>query len=205
MASESALKKIAEDQASDAARHGGQQSPEQSPEQWVDRYSDALFRFAIVKVNDDVLAEELVQETFLAAIAGRGKFRSESTVSTWLFAILKRKIADHFRRRRRDVGQSEEQSPNHTVVRRNDTARQWSDDPAAIHEYKEFWKTFDECVEKLPNKLSEVFILREVNQQTPKEICELLGVGATNLSMRLHRCRLALRDCLNRNWFDETS
>ena len=101
-----------------------------------------------------------------------------------------------------------DQPPNATESGESPTRRsnrKWSDDPADIYEDQEFWKTFDRCVEKLPNKLAEVFILREVNQYSAKEIRELLGLGATNLSMRLHRCRLALRECLNRNWFDDES
>lgn len=176
-----------------------------SAEEWVDRFGDSLYRFAMTKIGDRVLAEEFVQDTFLAALAGRARFRNESTVSTWLFAILKRKIADHFRRsKRRDEGQAEG-AQFELATSKNDINRQWSDDPAKICEDQEFWKTFDKCVENLPNKLSEVFILREVNQHSPKEICELLGVGATNLSMRLHRCRLALRECLNRKWFNDAS
>ena len=166
-------------------------------DQWVDRFGDSLYRFAFAKTGDSTTAEDLVQETFLAAISGKQRFRNDATVSTWLFAILKRKVADHFRRAgRRPETQTE--SPESS-----DQNRVWNQDPAAIYEDREFWKTFDRCIEKLPNKLAEVYILREVNQHSPQEIREMLNVSATNLSMRLHRCRLALRDCLQRNWFVE--
>lgn len=164
---------------------------------WVDRFGDSLFRYALAKTADTTTAEDLVQETFLAAISGKQRFRNDATVSTWLFAILKRKVADHYRRagrRRENSGDSSENCEENRV---------WNQDPAAIYEDREFWNTFDHCIEKLPNKLSEVYILREVNQHSPQEIREMLGISATNLSMRLHRCRLALRDCLQRNWFVE--
>ncbi|MBB3207215.1 RNA polymerase sigma-70 factor (ECF subfamily) [Rhodopirellula rubra] len=171
-------------------------------ESWVDRYGDALFRYAIAKTGEQSLAEDLVQETFVAAVTGQKQFRNESTVSTWLFAILRRKIADHFRTTSRQESRQEQQEKNALNAA---TERSWKDDPATICEDKEFRATLDACVEKLPNRLAEVFILREVNHQTPKEICEILGLSATNLSMRLHRCRLAIRDCLNVNWFGEES
>lgn len=167
---------------------------------WVDRYGDALYRFAYLRLREESLAEDLVQETFLAAISGKREFRNQATVSTWLFAILKRKVADHFRRLQRTADRSQESADCGGV----DTAsNRWGDDPAALYEDREFLQTFDNCVEKLPNKLSEVFILRELNQHSPKEIREMLGLTATNLSMRLHRSRLAMRDCLNQNWFHE--
>ncbi|MCA9136446.1 MAG: sigma-70 family RNA polymerase sigma factor [Planctomycetales bacterium] len=171
--------------------------------EWVDQYGDAMYRYTLARTGDRGVAEELVQETFLAAIAGKSGFKGESSVSTWLFAILKRKTADYFRRQNNHNEAMVGDDTLQTIPTSLDRSVHWRDDPAAIFEDQEFWKTFDRCVEKLPNKLSEVFILREVNQYSAKEVCELLGLGATNLSMRLHRCRLALRECLNRNWFDD--
>ena len=167
-------------------------------EQWVDRFGDALFRFALAKTGNHSTAEDLAQETFVAAIKGKKTFRNDATVSTWLFAILKRKVADHFRRAGRQNEKHCEESTDST-----ETTRVWDQDPATIYEDREFRETLERCVEKLPNKLAEVYILREVNQHSPQEIREILNLSATNLSMRLHRCRLALRDCLQRNWFVE--
>ena len=178
-------------------------------EECVDQFGDSLFRYALVKTKDESASEELVQETFLAAVSAGKSFRNESTISTWLFAILKNKIADHFRKIRRQRSSSElemndpkDHSSTTTPFGRN---HGWNENPATLYENEEFWETFQACVEKLPNKLAEVYILREINQQSPKEIRELLGIGATNLSMRLSRCRLALRECLSLNWFAEST
>ncbi|MEM6469038.1 MAG: sigma-70 family RNA polymerase sigma factor [Planctomycetota bacterium] len=169
------------------------------PEDWVDRYGDALFAFAVARTDDPSLAEDLVQETFLAAIAAYEDFKGKSRVSTWLFAILKRKVIDHYRKQhRREKHDRVVGSAGMGPI--NDAES--SEDPSLVFQNQEFWKTFDSCVEKLPDRLAEVFILREINQTPPKEIRELLGINATNLSMRLHRCRQALRECLDRNWFD---
>lgn len=177
---------------------------------WVDRYGDDLFRFALAKTGDRSLAEDLVQDTFLSVVKSNKSFRRESSVSTWLFAILKHKVIDHYRRNGRrtriassqpldDSGLENPPPPSTAGV----PSRHWGGDPAKICESREFWGAFDTCVEKLPNKLAEVFILREINQRSPQEIRELLGISATNLSMRLHRCRLAMRDCLSKNWFQD--
>ena len=73
-----------------------------NPDTWVDRYGDSLYRFAAVRVQDTAVAEDLVQETFLAALRGRKNFRSQSAVQTWLTAILKHKIVDHYRKKNRE-------------------------------------------------------------------------------------------------------
>lgn len=184
-----------------------QEDPALRAENWVDRFGDALYRYACAKTRDNATAEDLVQETFLAAISGKKQFRNEATVSTWLFAILKRKIADHYRRVKRSKEASDlTEEDIHDLLRGAENARSWTHDPAKTAENHEFQATFESCVDKLPNKLAEVYILREVNEYSPKEIRELLGISATNLSMRLHRCRLAIRECLSLHWFqDETA
>jgi RNA polymerase sigma-70 factor (ECF subfamily) len=69
------------------------------PEVWVDRHGDYLYRFALARIKDPSVAEDLVQETFLAALGARKNFESRSAVRTWLTAILKHKIVDYFRHR----------------------------------------------------------------------------------------------------------
>ena len=63
---------------------------------WVDQYGDALFHFALARVNRRDIAEELVQETFLAAVQSQKRFKGQSSEKTWLFGILKHKVIDHF-------------------------------------------------------------------------------------------------------------
>src|SRR5262249_42978535 len=65
---------------------------------WLTAHGDALYRFARLRVGARGPAEDLVQDTFLAAIAARGRFRGRSSTRTWLLGILRRKIADHYRR-----------------------------------------------------------------------------------------------------------
>ncbi len=175
--------------------------------QWLERYGNAMYRFAMLKLRNPDHAEEVVQETLLAALRSKGSFRGESRVSTWLFSILRFKVADHFRDQHRhrerwsdcEIDSVEVQPKGHATPKNH----AWDADPATQYESQEFWKVFQNCVNKLPEKLAEVHMLREINRHSPKDICNMLGISPTNLSMRLHRCRLALRDCLQKNWFQE--
>ena len=69
-----------------------------APETWVDQHGDALYRFALRRVTDPELADDLVQETFLEGLSARSSFTGGSSVRTWLTAILKHKIIDQYRR-----------------------------------------------------------------------------------------------------------
>lgn len=172
----------------------------ESAEEWLDLYGDALYQFAWKRTGNSEVSEDLVQETLLAAIKCHDTFRRQASTSTWLFAILRRKIADHFRGRGRALaGIVSSNDPDKTDTDRG--GRCWDDDPATICQNAEFQATFENCLAKLPDKLADVFVLREMNQYAPGEIRELLGINATTLSMRLHRCREALRECLNQHWF----
>ena len=172
----------------------------QCAEKWLELYGDSLFQFALSRTKNRVVAEDLVQDTLLAAIKCYDSFRQQASTSTWLFAILRRKICDYFRQSRRSEDRDEPLSDGKDMPTRQ-SGRRWDDDPAAIFQNTEFQATFENCLSKLPEKLAEVFVLREMNQYAPHDIREILGINATTLSMRLHRCRQALRECLNRNWF----
>ena len=69
------------------------------PEKWVERYGDVLFNFTISRINKREVVEDLVQETFFAAYKARESFQHEASEKTWLIAILKRKIIDHYRKK----------------------------------------------------------------------------------------------------------
>ena len=172
----------------------------EAAEQWLDLYGDALFRYALKRTRIREVAEDLVQETLLAGIKAQDTFRGHASVSTWLFAILRRKLCDHFRQCQRPNGSNATAAPLDESGS-NQGGRHWDDDPATICQNTEFQATFESCLAKLPDKLADVFVMRELNQYALGEIREQLGISATTLSMRLHRCRQALRECLNQNWF----
>ncbi|RMF92175.1 MAG: sigma-70 family RNA polymerase sigma factor [Nitrospinota bacterium] len=184
------------------------QKPVLDPEIWVEQYGDYLFRYAMLRIRDPALAENLVQETFLAALHNRDTFAGHSSERTWLTGILKRKVIDHLRRRSRERPVSEITPEDSSIedlfdergawkVRPN----AWGIDPSEVLEKREFWASLTRCTAELPPRLAQAFLLREVDGLSSEEICKVLQVSTTNLWVMLHRARLRLRQCLENHWF----
>ncbi|HKW13061.1 MAG TPA: sigma-70 family RNA polymerase sigma factor, partial [Candidatus Krumholzibacteria bacterium] len=139
--------------------------PNRTPDssRWVEEHGDALYRYALLRVNDPDLAGDLVQDTFLSALKGAENFRGGSTVRTWLIGILKHKIIDHYRRNKVEVLSSdaslgdEDDDLDH-VDRASDT---WGEAPSQLVENREFWATFTSCLEGLPEAHRRAFSMRE--------------------------------------------
>lgn len=179
------------------------------PETWVERYADSLFGYACFRVQDPGLAEELVQETFAAALVARDNFKGDSSEKTWFFAILKNKIIDHLRRKYRDKLQSLDTLPEHLAGEFFDEGGEWLSKPAKWREnpqhhfeQREFLAVLQHCLTMLPARQSDAFSLRELDEVGPKEICKVLGITTTNYWVLLHRARLVIRSCLEKDWFD---
>ena len=175
---------------------------------WVDEHADVLFRYALQRVRRRDTAEELVQETFLAALRGRGEFAGQSSERTWLVGILRHKIADHIRKISRLRSQGREQIPDvplDAFFEKNghwkSAACDWGSDPAVLLEKRDFWDVFEKCFGALPQALAETFMLRELEDQQPTEVCKTLEISESNLWVRLHRARLLLKECLEKHWF----
>jgi len=184
----------------------------QSPaDQWVDLYGDALFSYCLKFISQTDVAQNLVQETFLAALQNRAGFKGNSSEKTWLIGILKNKITDHLRLKYRETPASQLVEENMHVEDFFDNAdfghlkkkpRNWEFNPSALVENKEFWSSYNNCLEKLPEKTAQAFSLREIDALDSKEVCKVLGITSTNLWVLLHRARLQLRTCLEINWFE---
>ncbi len=178
---------------------------------WVDQHGDYLFRYAMMRLRDRELAENLVQETLLAALKGRGSFGGRSSERTWMVGILKHKIIDHYRKDFRerpvtDLQTVEEQTVDQfydAVGNPRQYPRDWMPDPQAVLNAKEFWTILRGCMEKLPKTTSAAFAMRELDAMETPLICKELGISPTNLWVMLHRARLQLRACLEKNWFGE--
>jgi RNA polymerase sigma-70 factor (ECF subfamily) len=182
-----------------------------NPSRWVDEHGDALYRFALVRLRNAELAEDMVQETFIAALKGLASFRGGSSERTWLIGILKRKIIDHYRRRWREqpisqlaASEQEEGSFNDLFDRKGHwkgAQAAWSGNPRERLNDKEFFEVLQGCLGRLPGRQGEAFVLRELEAMDSQEICQVLNVTATNLWALLHRARVRLRECLTQNWF----
>jgi RNA polymerase sigma-70 factor (ECF subfamily) len=186
------------------------------PERWVDQHGDCLYSYALRRLRDRGVAEDLVQETFLAALQAREKFAGHSSERTWLIGILKHKIVDHFRRTSRE---SPLDDPESLAYEREDAFNsagewvdhwkegqgptEWGTDPGTVLEQKEFWEILDRGLSTLPARLAQVFMLREMEGLSTEEICKTLNISTSNLWVMLHRARMHLRRYLEINYFGQ--
>ncbi len=179
---------------------------------WLTQHGDALFRYAMKRVGDRDMAEDLVQDTFVAALRSASDFEGRSQVLTWLVGILRHKIADQMRKlaRQRERENKHREDQSQSDVFHNGQWRvglkPWPNEiqgnnPSQSIENQEFWQVLESCREKLPQKLAAAFRMRDLEQLPMKEICDSLEITTSNLSVRLHRARLLLRECLEQNWF----
>lgn len=187
------------------------QSIERDPSNWVDEHGDALFRYALLRVKDAGVAEDLVQETFLSALKGIDRFKGGSSLRTWLVGILKHKIIDYFRKAKPEILASDlttlENETNEERLEREEHHHhpppvEWKGTPSKLFEDKEFWDTFVSCLDGLSEAHRRAFTLREIDGLAGDEICKILGITSTNLWVILHRARHKLRECLEANWFN---
>jgi RNA polymerase sigma-70 factor, ECF subfamily len=161
-----------------------------------------LVRYATLQLRDAAAAEDAVQETLLAALAGEASFGARSNLRTWLTGILKHKIVDAVRRMSREPTLPEEDfdalfdERGHWI----EMPQAWPDPDASL-EQKQFFKVLEDCLARLPAKTSQAFMLREHMGLETTEICKELSVTPTHVWVLLHRARLALRMCLEMNWF----
>jgi RNA polymerase sigma-70 factor (TIGR02943 family) len=180
-----------------------------NPERWVDDHGDFLFRYAMVRVRNTALAKDLVQDTLLAALRGREKFAGRSSERGWLSGILKHKIMDHYRKLGRETSFTDlefladefsEKFVQGWWIHR-DGPINWKPDAEVVAHREEFWAVMRDCLGRLPNRIANVFMLREMEGIATKEICKSLSITESNLWVMLHRGRMALRECLEINWF----
>jgi len=175
------------------------------PEEWVDLHGDALYGFALLRTGNAHVSEDLVQETFLAALKSRSSFAGQSSERTWLVGILKHKLIDHFRKHKREQPFQEEEGDTAEAFDRKGAwstpPGRWPKAPETLLEDQEFWQAFSACLKELPQRLREVFSMRELDDLKTEEICKVTGVTATNLWTMLHRARARLRKCLEAGWF----
>ena len=181
------------------------------PSQWVDQYSHYLYNFALGRLRNHQDSENVVQDTFLAALDAAKNFSGKSSERTWLTGILKHKIIDHMRKQYREKPMSDIQNDPDQINQffdHKDRLKKkpsgWLPNPEELLEKKEFWAIFQLCQNKLPPSANDAFTLREIEKMDSKEICEILDITQSNFWVLLHRARLQLRQCLEDNWFESS-
>ncbi|MBU2997153.1 sigma-70 family RNA polymerase sigma factor [Cellulophaga baltica] len=178
-----------------------------NPDIWVDQYADYLFNYAVGRVSDAEIAKDIVQETFLAGLKSAKNFKGDASERTWLIAILKRKVIDHYRKINSNKGKAEvRMSYSSNVDSEGDWLEEQVADPFSLLENdeienEELGLAIQDCIVKLPKKQALVFQMKTIQGISTEDICNELGINPSNLWVMIHRSRGALMDCLNKNWF----
>lgn len=171
-----------------------------------------MVKFATLQLSDSQLAEDAVHEALIGALKNVSSFGGRAAFKTWVFAILKNKIADVLRQKQRLIyasGLLHEGEEEEDFSALFDQKGHWKSDekPAAWSSPEEslregqFWRVFEACLENLPGNQARVFMMREFIELDSHEICETVGITVSNLNVMLHRARIRLRECLENRWF----
>jgi RNA polymerase sigma-70 factor (ECF subfamily) len=178
------------------------------PERWVAEYGDYLFRYAVSRLRDQAAAEDVVQDTFLAAFKNRGSFSGRSAEKTWLVGILKHKIVDFIRKDSREQTYDDAERIDGKLDDFFDRKghwkagpSEWTVNPRKAFEQREFWGVLQACLDGLKGRHRTAFVLREMDGVSGEEICNALDVTPTNLWVMLYRAREKLQVCLQEKWF----
>lgn len=170
-----------------------------------------MLKFAILQLSSFQLAEDAVQEALTSAYQHIGSFTGRAAFKTWVFAILKNKIIDLIRQKSRLMTMSElfnGEESELSIDELFDASGHWHKyeapqawpSPEEMLEQQDFWIIFDACLNHLPAKYAQVFMLREMIELSSDEICEKLGITVTNLNVLMYRSRTRLRECLENKW-----
>jgi RNA polymerase sigma-70 factor (TIGR02943 family) len=180
------------------------------PQLWVDEHADHLFAYALTHLNDEDLAKDLVQETFLAALEKINGFKGNSSVRTWLIAILKYKVIDIYRKRSRMKsinntlntveGKIEYFDPELNNWKREYWPEPFGNEPDNPFQHKEFNVVLQKCMKKLPALWIAVFTMKHMDDVLKETICKELKITSSNYWVIIHRAKVNLRSCLQKNW-----
>jgi RNA polymerase sigma-70 factor (ECF subfamily) len=181
------------------------------PAGWVDQHGDYLYRYAASRLRDGDAAEEVVQDSFVSALRHVKQYAGTGSERAWLLGILKRKIIDYVRQRSRTSNLADDDAGDISEVLFDQKgnwkceARGRGDPPLDALERQDFWRILRDCLQTLPSRQADVFVLREMDDRNTDEICKDLEISASNLWVLLHRARLRMANCMKSRWQQETS
>jgi RNA polymerase sigma-70 factor (ECF subfamily) len=181
--------------------------PKADFEELVKEYGDYLYRQAYLRTGRAETAEDLVQETFLAAIQNMAGFEGRSSVKTWLMGILRNKIVDHFRKSGREESfafdDMDEQRSRDFLA--NGSWRhfmhRWDGSPEDKLEQKGFMAALENCIMALPERIRQVLMLKVLDNFDSSQICKEVGISTSNVWVTIYRARMQLRGCMEANWY----
>jgi RNA polymerase sigma-70 factor (ECF subfamily) len=179
-----------------------------NPELWVHKYADKLYSYSVARMNDTGLAEDIVQETFLSGWKNRASYKGEASEKNWLFAICKNKIVDHYRKMAHLAARPAEMDSSDAFF---DDEEHWTAEAGPTDwginidqniEKKEFYSILELCKSKLQQLQQAVFVLKFMEGHDSLAICKVLNITTSNYWVLMHRAKLQLRNCLNKNWIN---
>ncbi len=180
-------------------------------ENWINQFSDELFSWALYKTSSKETAEDLVQETFMAAFHKMNTFQEKSKPKTWLFSILNNKVIDYYRSNNHNSKQtlniseksgyelSDGMFDENGNWESNDINAIW-DEEQELLDNSEFNNIMQECMEDLPQKWNIAVTSKYLTDKNTEEICEELEITVTNYWQIIHRSKLILKKCLEIKW-----
>lgn len=183
------------------------------PNRWLQEYGNHLYRYAFRRLRDAAHAEDMVQETILAALQARANYSGGASEKTWLTGILKHKIIDFIRKQVRETTVEDINALSDATIQDDvgdlfNARGRWTRPPQDWgHPHKtlensQFLEAFDHCLGRLKPVLAHIFTLKELTGQSNEEICNELNITATNCNVMLYRARMGLRRCLEIRWFE---
>jgi RNA polymerase sigma-70 factor (TIGR02943 family) len=178
------------------------------PKKWFELYGTLLYQYALPRVSNSDVAEDLVQETFLSALKGVDGFKGEATEKNWLFTILKNKIIDFYRKKATEqfiISMPDLRSAENDWF---DAEGHWAENrlPKDWHasntptERKEIQQIINWCKDHLKAIQQHVFTLKYMEDLESDEICKVLNISLSNYWVLIHRARLQMRDCVEKYW-----
>ncbi len=204
------MDKVENSAAVDTSKHAGELITDDA---FLTSVRQQMLGFATLQLGDSSLAEDAVQEALVGAFKNASSFAGRAAFKTWVFAILKNKIFDILRKKKRlnetELLESDESDATDGLPSLFDESGHWHKkeapvawgNPEADMENNHFWRVFDTCLNHLPARQARVFMMREFIDLDSGTICSTVGITETNLNVLLYRARLRLRECLENNWF----
>lgn len=170
-----------------------------------------MIKFAFLQLSSLPQAEDVVQEALTSAFQHLDSFKGRAAFKTWVFAILKNKIIDVIRQKSRLVAMTElfkDEESELSIDALFDASGHWHkyeapqawQSPEEMMEQTDFWIIFEACLNHLPAKYAQVFMMREVIELSSNEICSKLELSISNFNVLMYRSRTRLRECLENKW-----
>lgn len=181
-------------------------------EVWVKDFSDELFSWALYKTSSKEAAEDLVQETFLAAYNKIENFKGNSQPKTWLFSILKNKVIDFYRLNSKttklthSLTEDSGKEITDSIFNENENWNSneinslWNNDEEELLDNPEFNHILQECMNDLPSKWLNAFTSKYLTDKKAEEICQELEITVSNYWQIVHRSKLLMKKCLELKW-----